>query len=212
MGLDCPHCNKSVDGWVPEDRLKKATADKREAQAAAAEAAKLIEDLTGKASGAESLQEELEKIRSELAQPPTAHASQIEVMRHGITDPDDIADLLAIYQRRATDGASLGDWLGDKDALPRSVSALLTAPAVAAPPVPPEAAPAQTNGAEAPAAEASPAQPNGTPLPSVNAGAVPTPPAQAVPTAKEIANMNTDEYRAHRDRLLASLTNRPPPA
>ena len=36
MPLVCPHCSKEITGWVPEDRLKKATADKREAAAQAA--------------------------------------------------------------------------------------------------------------------------------------------------------------------------------
>ena len=206
MGLDCPHCTKSIDGWVPEDRLKKATADKREAQTAAAEAAKVLEELTGRAEGAEGLQAELEKVRAELAQVTTTHASQVEVMRHGVADPDDVADLLAIYQRRATEGSTLGEWLADKDALPRSVSALLggSQPTPAPAPVP-----AST---EAPAAEAAGAAPvaapvtNGVPLPAANAGAVPTPPTNAIPNAKEIAAMSTEQYKAHRDRLLASLT------
>ena len=208
MGLDCPHCTKSIDGWVPEDRLKKATADKREAQTAAAEAAKVLEELTGKAEGAEGLQAELEKVRAELAQVTTTHASQVEVMRHGVADPDDVADLLAIYQRRATEGSTLGEWLADKDALPRSVSALLGGSQPTPAPAPVPASP------EAPAAEAAPAEAapvaapatNGTPLPAANAGAVPTPPTNAIPNAKEIAAMSTEQYKAHRDRLLASLT------
>lgn len=206
MGLDCPHCTKTIDGWVPEDRLKKATADKREAQTAAAEAAKVLEELTGKAEGAESLQAELDKVRAELAQVTTEHASQVEVMRYGVSDPDDVADLLAIYKRRATEGSTLSEWLADKDALPRSVSALLAAsqPAPAPAPVSTEAPAPEA----APAAEAAPvaAPVNGTPLPAANAGAVPTPPADALPNAKEIAAMTTEQYKAHRDRLLASLT------
>ena len=31
MGATCPHCSKDVAGWVPEDRLSKMAADKREA-------------------------------------------------------------------------------------------------------------------------------------------------------------------------------------
>ena len=130
-------------------------------------------------------------------------------MRHGVSDPDDVADLLAIYKRRATEGSTLGEWLADKDALPRSVSALLggSQPTPAPAPVPASTeAPAPE---AAPAAEAAPvAAPvtNGTPLPAANAGAVPTPPADALPNAKEIAAMSTEQYKAHRDRLLASLT------
>jgi len=200
MGLDCPHCSKEISGWIPEDRFKKATADKREAQTAAAEAAKQLEELTGRAEGAEGLQSELEKVRAELAQVTTSHASQVEVMRHGVADPDDVADLLAIYQRRATEGSTLGEWLADKDALPRSVAALLGGTGATP-------APAPAAVPEVPAAEAAPAPAtNGTPLPSANAGAVPTPPADALPNNKEISQMSTEQYRAHRDRLLSSLT------
>lgn len=203
MPLDCPHCSKEITGWVPEDRLKKATADKREAAAQAAEAAKQLEELTGKAQGAESLQTELETLKAEHAKMKASHNSQIAVMGHGVTDPDDVADLLAIYTRRAPEGVSVSDWLSDKDALPRAVSALMSngtpAPAAAAP------------APEPAAVQAEPAAPqtNGTPLPAANTGAVPTPPTKAMPSAQELSTMTTEQYRAHRDQILASLTKSP---
>jgi hypothetical protein len=206
MPIDCPHCSKSVDGWVPEDRLKKATADKREALASAAAAATQLEELTGQAAGAADLQAALEQAQAELAQVTASHTSQISVMGHGITDPDDIADLLAIFGRRAPEGVTVGDWLADTANLPRAVSALMSTPE------PAPAAPA-TAAVPAPAAEAAPAPvANGTPLPAANTGAVPTPPAQALPSAADLANMTTEQYRANRDRILAGLTKTPTPA
>ena len=204
MGLDCPHCAKTIDGWVPEDRLKKATADKREATTKLAELATQGEELTAKGGNAEEMQAELEKLRTPLETTSTGHARQIDVMRHGITDPDDVADLLAIFERRAPEGSNVGDWLTDRDSLPRSVSALLgsTTPAAAAAPAaaPPEAVPSPpANGTT-----------NGTPLPSSNAGAVPVPPAPSMPTPAEIGQMTTEQYKKHRDHLLASLTSAGP--
>jgi hypothetical protein len=205
MPVDCPHCAKPVEGWIPEDRLKKATADKREALASAAAAATQLEELTGQAAGAADLQAALETAQAELAQVTASHTSQISVMGHGITDPDDVADLLAIFGRRAPEGVTVGDWLADTANLPRAVSALMSTPAAPA-----------TAAAPAPAAEAAPAPvapvANGTPLPAANTGAVPTPPAQALPSAADLANMTTEQYRANRDRILAGLTKTPPPA
>jgi hypothetical protein len=197
MGLDCPHCSKEIAGWVPEERLKKATADKREAIAKASEAATQLEELTGKAQGAEGLQAELEALKAEHAKMQATHNSQIAVMGHGVTDPDDVADLLAIYTRRAPEGVSVGDWLADKESLPRVVSALMGS---ATPPAP---------AAEPAAPPAEPAPANGTPLPASNTGAVPTPPAKAMPSAQDLSSMTTEQYRAQRDQILASLTKSP---
>jgi hypothetical protein len=198
MGLDCPHCTKTIDGWVPEDRLKKATSDKREALAAASAAATQLEELTGQAAGAEGLQAALEKAQAELASVTSAHTSQISVMGHGVTDADDVADLLAIFGRRAPEGVTVGDWLSDTENLPRSVTALMSSLSPA-----PSAAPAP-----AAAAEAAPA-PAGVTLPAANTGAVQTPPAQGMPSPTELASMTTEQYRANRDRILSGLTKSP---
>jgi len=201
MGLSCPSCNAEISGWVPEDRLKKATADKREATTKAAELAEQLEGLTAKAGDSEALQAELDKVRASLEAATTGHARQIDVMSHGITDPDDVADLLAIYERRAPEGVGVGDWLSAKDSLPRSVSALLSvntpAPASAQVAAPTEAAPVPEQKAA----------PTPAPIPSSNNGAVPTPPAQAMPSASEIGQMTTEQYKAQRDRILSGLTN-----
>ena len=207
MGLSCPHCTKTIDGWVPEERLSKASQDKREALAKIEEHVKQIEALNATAATAETLKAELEAAKAELTKTTTAHTRQVDVMRHGITDADDVADLLAIYERRAN-GSTVGEWLTDRDNLPRSVSALLnntntpTPPSPSATPVAPPVetapTPAPSNGAPAP---------NGA-APSANAGAVPVPPGgTALPTPSEIGSMTTEQYRAHRDRLLASLTS-----
>jgi hypothetical protein len=212
MATSCPHCSKTVEGWIPEDRLSKMATDKREALAQLEAARQEAANLKAKAEQVESLTAELTEARNHAQTLTTNHGRQLDVYRHGVTDSEDVADLLAIFERRAPEGVSLSDWLGNRDALPKSVSALLTGTAPAA-----SSEPAPVNGAPAPApatpAEVAPPNPviNGTaptpaPVASANAGAVATPPGRAMPSAGDIANMSLDEYKAHRDTLIAGLT------
>lgn len=215
MGATCPHCSKDVSGWVPEDRLSKMASDKREALAQLETLKKEAELMKGKAEGVEALKAELAEARTHAQSLATNHGRQLDVYRHGVTDSEDVADLLAIYERRAPEGVSLGDWLGNKDALPKAVSALLTPAQVAtATPAPAPAAETQapttpaTNGAQVapPNPPINGAAPAVTPA-SANAGAVATPPARGLPSATDIASMSIEEYKAHRDTLIAGLTN-----
>ena len=210
MGAQCPHCSKEVAGWVPEDRLSKMAADKREALSQLELMKKEAEGLKANAEKVESLTAELTEARTHAQTLATNHGRQLDVYRHGVTDSEDVADLLAIYERRAPDGVALGDWLGNKEALPKAVAALLNgqaATAAPAAPQPTEAAPAPTNGAQAlpPNPSVNAAAP--APVASANTGAVTAPPARAMPSASEIANMSIDEYKAHRDTLIAGLTS-----
>lgn len=219
MGTNCPHCSKEVAGWVPEDRLSKMAADKREALSQLDTLKAEADALKAKAEGVEALQAELTEARTHAQTLSTQHSRQLDVYRHGVTDSEDVADLLAIYERRAPEGVSLGDWLGNKDALPRAVSALLGSSEMAA------AAPAQTAAAEVQTPQATPTPAevmppnpviNGSAPPpaaltpaSANAGAVTAPPARGMPSASDIASMSIDEYKAHRNTLIAGLTKQP---
>lgn len=215
MGASCPHCSKEVTGWIPEDRLSKMAADKREALAELEALKAQAQTLQSKAEQVEALTAELTEARTHAANLSTQHSRQLDVYRHGVTDSEDVADLLAIYERRAPDGVSLGDWLGNRDELPKAVSALLAASQAEAgsmPPPPAEAAPVTAPQAAANGAEVAPPNPTisatapaAAPV-SANAGAVVTPPARAMPSASDIASMSIDEYKAHRDTLIAGLT------
>ena len=223
MAVDCPHCSKSVTGWIPEDRLSEMAKSKREATQRAEAAEGQLSDLQATAGKVDGLTAELAEITAHAEKMQKSHTQQLAVYTHGITDAEDVADIMAIYDRRAPNGVGLSDWLGS-DSLPRSVSALLSKP-------PAVATPATVNGADAgtvagPATEATTpatgtASANGIPtattadpvpaaVASANAGAVPTPPARSIPTANEIGNMSLDQYKAHRDQLLASLTQTGP--
>ena len=222
MPVDCPHCSKPVSGWVPEDRLSEMAKAKREATQRAEAAEAQAAELQTKATQVDTLTTELAEVTAHAQKLEQSHTQQLGVYKHGITDSEDVADIIAIYERRAPEGVALSDWLGS-DSLPRSVSALLSKPATATPVATGTADPGQV---VAPTAEASPAttgtppsngntvapavEPAPTAPASSNAGVVPTPPARAIPSAQEINRMTTDQYKAHRDQLLASLTQRGP--
>jgi len=185
-------------------------ADKREALAQLEAFKKETEVYRTKAETVEALTAELTEARNHAQSLTTNHTRQLDVYRHGITDAEDVADLLAIYERRAPEGTALAEWLSNKDALPKAVSALLgsSAPAGAPLEATPQAAPP---AAAATPAEVVPSNPilNGAapaPVASANVGAVATPPARALPSASDISNMSIDEYKAHRDTLIAGLT------
>ena len=210
MGANCPHCSKEVTGWIPEDRLSKMAADKREALAQLEALKTEAAGFKTKAEAVETLTAELTEARTHAQSLATNHTRQLDVYRHGVTDAEDVADLLAIYERRAPEGTALADWLGNKDALPRAVSALLGSAAPAPAPVATEAAAvtaAATPGEVAPPnPPLSMTAPTPAPVASANAGAVATPAARAMPSASDISNMSIDEYKAHRDTLIAGLT------
>jgi hypothetical protein len=205
MSTNCPHCTKEVTGWIPEDRLSKMAADKREALTQ-------LDALKGELTTAKATADQVSGLSAELAEARTHasqltqnHSQQLDVYRHGVTDSEDVADLLAIYQRRAPEGVALGDWLGDAGNLPRSVSALLGTPS--APPAEALTAAPPAEALTAAPVAAAPVTP-GLPVPvaSANAGAIPTPPARSMPSASDISGMSLEEYKSHRDVLIAGLT------
>ena len=61
MGANCPHCSKEVTGWIPEDRLSKMAADKREALAQ-------LEALKTEAAGFKTKAEAVETLTAELTE------------------------------------------------------------------------------------------------------------------------------------------------
>tara|TARA_R110000824_G_scaffold112330_2_gene261451 strand:+ start:87 stop:710 length:624 start_codon:yes stop_codon:yes gene_type:complete len=204
MGVSCPHCSKDVAGFVPEDRLSKMAADKREALAQLEAFKKETEEFRTKAETVEALTAELTEARNHAQSLTTSHTRQLDVYRHGLTDAEDVADLLAIYERRAPEGTALGEWLSNKDALPKAVSALLGSSSPAS--APPEATPSAATPAEVVPANPMVNIAPPTPVASANAGAVATPAARAMPSASDISSMSIDEYKAHRDTLIAGLT------
>jgi hypothetical protein len=223
MAVDCPHCSKSVSGWIPEDRLSEMAKGKREATQRAEAAEAQLPELQATSGRVDTLTASLAEVTAHAESLQKSHTQQLAVYTHGITDAEDVADIMAIYDRRAPKDVGLSEWLGS-ETLPRSVSALLSKPAAVGTPAtasgpvvdavagsaaeasPPATGAVPVNGHTV----ATPAEPTPAAVASANAGAVPTPPARSLPTSQEIATMSVDQYKAHRDQLLASLTRTAP--
>ena len=200
MPVNCPHCAAEVEGWVPADRLKKTAAEKREATAALEALAAELEGAKASGIDVDSLREQLAKAEAALNDNQSRHDRIFAVMAAGINDQEDVADLLAIYDRRSPDGVSVSDWLADADHLPRAARALLTSQTTAAP-----VSDQTSEGAPAEAApEPAPAQPAATMPPPKN-GAIATPPSTENYSARSIGDMTPEEYRANRANILAGI-------
>lgn len=199
MPVNCPHCAAEVEGWVPADRLKKTAAEKREATAALEALAAELESAKANGADVDGLREQLAKAEAALNDNQSRHDRIFAVMAAGVNDQEDVADLLAIYDRRSPDGVSVSDWLADVDHLPRSARALLTSQTAA--PVSDQT----LEGAPAEAApEPAPAQPAATMPPPKN-GAIATPPSTENYSARAIGDMTLEEYRANRANILAGI-------
>lgn len=200
MPVNCPHCSAEVEGWVPADRLKKTAAEKREASAALEAMAAELEAAKANGADVDGLREQLAKAEAALTDTQGKHDRIFAVMAAGVTDREDVADLLAIYDRRSPDGVTVADWLANANELPRSARALLqtaqpTAPALE-----------QTSEAT-PTAEAAPT-PTPATMPPPKNGAIATPPSTENYTARSIGGMSLEEYRANRSNILASINGR----
>lgn len=195
MAYNCPECTKEIPA-VPKDRfdevyrersnLKKELNDARAGEEAALAAAQTAEDLKA----------ELAEAHARLEATKDSHGRTLAVMGAGVTDAEDIADLLAVYDRRAPEGVELSAWLENRDELPRAAAALLSTPAAA----PQATAAAEPAGQVEPAA-ADPATPT-TPPPAANNGTVPFSDSPRTWTAQ---NISTTDYRKNRNAIRASM-------
>lgn len=201
MPVNCPHCSAEVEGWVPADRLKKTAAEKREATAALEAMAAELEAAKANGADVDGLREQLAKAEAALTDTQGKHDRIFAVMAAGVNDQEDVADLLAIYDRRSPDGVTVADWLANADELPRSARALLQTSAQTT-------APAVEQTLEAPAAaapEPAPTPAPAAPMPPPKNGAIATPPSTENYTARSIGDMSLEEYRANRANILAGI-------
>ena len=120
-----------TEQMIPKTRFDQRVQQARDTEAALREQlAQLTEQnktLTRQAGKAEGLAQQVAKLTADLETAGQAHGRQMAATRAGITDPEDVADVLAIFERRAPEGVSLADWLGG-DNLPRSVRSMLPQP------------------------------------------------------------------------------------
>ena len=190
MSYQCPKCSEAIE-VVPNERFQEVYNERRDfqEQLTAAEA---------KATAAEALSMQVSELTARLDTQSNAHIRTVAVMAAGVTDADDIADLMALYDRRAPEGSDIGTWLSARDTLPRSAAALL--PQLA---TPTNGAELPTNGADTPPVPSPPEQmPAPTPPPATNTAAVPY---TGAPQTWTPENIGRADYRAHRAAIRASM-------
>ena len=186
---------------IPKSRFDDRVKQAHDTEAALREQIAQLTDankaLTRQAGKAEALTAQVTDLTAQLETAGQSPSRQMAATRAGITDPEDVADALAIYQRRSPEGVTFEDWLSH-DSLPRVVRSMLPQPAADTP------TPIDTTAAAPQAIEQAPRS-----LPRSNAGVVPPTSARAAPTMADLqaAARDPDQYRQMRERLGLSATN-----
>jgi len=192
MAYSCPHCEKDIADAVPKSRFDEIYSERRQFKKELAEALTAAETATATATDSDALQGQIAELQEKLKGQSDSHARALAVMGAGITDVDDAADLLAVFDRRAPEGITVAEWLADPEKLPRAASALLPQPAA-------PKAPEESNGVGTP-----PHQPAPQPAPQTDRGAIPHTAAPGAYTPEAIARMSVEEYREARAAIKAS--------
>tara|TARA_Y100001963_G_C6675444_1_gene397176 strand:- start:189 stop:815 length:627 start_codon:yes stop_codon:yes gene_type:complete len=198
----------SDEQTIPKSRFDERVKQARDTEAALREQiAQLTESnkaLEKQASKSGSLAQQVEKLTADLANAGKSHGRQMAATLAGITDPEDVADVLAVYERRAPEGVEFADWLKG-DNLPRSVQSLIPQPESAQPqPESSHAIPAESvlmPSGQAPNVTAS--------LPRPNNGVVNRRATTALPTVNDIyrGSSDTDAHAANRIAMGLPATN-----
>ena len=192
-----------TDPTIPKSRYDDRVRQARETEEALREQIAKLTDanksLTKQAGKAESLAQQVAKLESDLTAAGQNHGRQMAATRAGITDPEDVADVLAIYNRRAPEGVAFSDWLGSDD-LPRSVRSMM-----------PTAEPTTTAEPTATEPATATAEPTATPtrLPRPNNGVIPSRSTRGQMSPSDIfaAASDADQYRAMRESMGLPATN-----
>ena len=191
MSVKCGSCGAANEGWIPQDRLDKVSAQRREAledvrrlESEIGDLQGTINDQTKKLSTVDTLSDALDSYRAKEGQ----WDLQRGLMQAGITGEEGLAVASTLYSALPVEERpSVADWLAS-DALPRGVRSYL-----------PRSEP------EAPAPAPAPA-PAG--LPRSNVGVQPTPAPAPDFSPGSIKNMSADDYAANRDAILAKFRAR----
>lgn len=195
MSVKCGSCGAENDGWVPQERLDKVSAQRREAledvrklQGEIGDLHGTINDQTKKLSTVDSLSDALDSYRAKEGQ----WELQRGLMQAGITEEEGLAVASTIYGALpAEDRPSVADWLAS-DQLPKGVRSYLPS----------------SEPAPAPAAPAAPAEPVRQPLPRSNVGAQPAPAPAPDFSPGSIRGMSAADYEANREAILAKFRGR----
>lgn len=180
-------CGKEHPDWVPQDRLSKVVAKRKEAEEARDAAVQ-------KASELEASMESMGSLQTQFAELKASHdnlTTRAAIMAAGIIDPEDVMVVEAVWAAKPADSRpseGLAGWLTSPDDLPRAVRACLPQP---------EASPASTPAAEQ-GAPASPPPPTSHRPPGTQGARTGQPAGQGKLTPQQIRQMDPAEYKAWR--------------
>lgn len=144
-----------------------------------------VAELEPAAAEVQSYRAQVEELKGATKAEREALRIEREIYAAGITDAEGIEYVQHAYSKlKADDRPALGEWLGNKDALPRAVRAYL-----------PEAA----------APQAAPVVDTRTKLPASSATALPSPsPGATAFSPERIMSMSPSEFRANLDAINAA--------
>lgn len=188
MTVTCSGCGANVDGAVAQSVVDTAFAQKNAEKKRADELAAQLGEVTAKAEGlsaAASEREDLAKQLEALKGEQQSWGVERAFLQNGLIDQEGIDVARFAYDRMPADARpEIGEWLQNRDALPRAVQAYLQ--------------PSQASPAPAP------------PVPAAtkidpNNGVVPTSSAPETFPAGSIKSMDLDAYRQHRDSIIAAI-------
>lgn len=149
-----------------------------------------VAELAPQAEAATKYQSQIEELKTMSKAEREALAVERQLLSAGITDAEALEYVQHAYGKLPAEGKPpLGEWLGNRDALPKAVRAYLPeAPTVTTP-----AAPAQ---AAAPVA----------PAPKPSTATVPQAPSEPQSwTPEAIARLSPAEWKANREAIFAAL-------
>jgi TolA-binding protein len=144
-----------------------------------------VAELEPAAAEVQSYRAQVEELKGATKAEREALRIEREIYAAGITDAEGIEYVQHAYSKlKADERPALGEWLGNKDALPRAVRAYL-----------PEAA----------APQAAPVVDTRTKLPASSATALPSPsPGATAFSPERIMSMSPSEFRANLDAIKAA--------
>lgn len=180
--MQCPHCSETLTDVIPRDRLNGKNAEIKALKEELSSAKELASQAEAFQTTAAKLQAEIEAKTSEFNAYRLESETSAELLRAGITDPEDM-DLARWRYSKAEDAPPFAEWLATSAPSDRHLAGLFAKPSEAAPAEPSSAPPA-----EAPPAVAAP--------PAANAGAKDsrvTPPPRYTPA--EVSAMPLDQLR-----------------
>lgn len=150
-----------------------------------------VAELAPQAEAATKYQTQIEELKTMSKAEREALAVERQLLSAGITDAEALEYVQHAYGKLPSEGKPpLGEWLGNRDALPKAVRAYLPEPA----PAPPTQAPL-----------AAPVTPT-SPAPKPSTATVPQAPSEPQSwTAEAIARLSPSEFKANREAIFAAL-------